>query len=60
MAFSLSPEDADKPFNITTDANGFGIIRTTEVLDFEEAAEYILAIVVEDLGVNQDEKRCGN
>lgn len=49
VTFSLSEDDGDKPFEITTQPGGFGYIRTTQPLDFELVEGYTLTVVVEDV-----------
>jgi len=56
LNFRLSPEDSDKPFNITTNPGNTATITTTQPLDYEENMIYTLTIVAEDLA-SIDERR---
>lgn len=57
LEFSLSPEDSGKPFNVTTIPGGFGNIYTTQPLDYEQAVNYTLTVIVEDLAANVLDRR---
>lgn len=48
VTFRLSDDDIGKPFYVNS-TNGIGTIFTTQPLDFEMLAYYILTVIAEDL-----------
>ena len=57
VVFRLSEEDMNKPFEVFTLLGGVGVIRTTMVLDYEQAANYTLTLIAEDLAANPLDRR---